>query len=638
MSENLKVPVPIQRLSAEFAAASLDREKRTADLVWYSGATVMRGGFFSEPHLLTLSMDPAHVRMGRLSGGKAPVLNAHSDFELQDIIGVVETAMIDGGLGKATIRFSAREQVKPIVQDVQDGIIRNASVGARIHKMKDVSKEDDAKKSYLAVDWEPLEISLVPIGADPNAGFQAGSKEEFTEAEIISADGCLQTAAFAAQEKTKMENLEGKRDSKAVANADAEEIRKIGLALKTEEAFTDGLISAGANLETARRAIIDRRAAISEGEPQVRSVHAEVTRDVADGLTGRMSDALHSRLTGKVPSDAAREWVGTRLSDMARELCVARGIRVMSRDAGSIIKLALSHSTSDFPNLLQGTGQRILLDGYRSAEAAIKRVCRRSTVVDFRAKAILRLGEAPKLLKVPESGEITSGTRAEAKESYRAFTYGRMFSISRESLVNDDLGAFGDFFAAFGQAAAAMEAQVLIDLLAANSGAGPTMEDTNPLFDATNHGNKATSGGAISDTTLGAARLALRTAKGLDAETIIEVAPRSLLVPAAIENTAEKYLALLYPAQASNVNPFAGGRLELLVEPRLDGVSATRWYLFGDPALAPVLEYSYLAGGPEGPQIEQRPGWDVLGIEFRAYEDFGAGAIGYRGAYANDGA
>jgi hypothetical protein len=201
--------------------------------------------------------------------------------------------------------------------------------------------------------------------------------------------------------------------------------------------------------------------------------------------------------------------------------------------------------------------------------------------------------------------------------------------------VNDDLGAFADFVRAYGVAAASLEAQVLVDLLVGAAGVGPTMSDGKALFHS-GHGNLAGSGGAIGDTTLSAARLALRTMKGLDGETIIEVSPKYLVVPAKQETLAQKYLASITPATAATVNPFAGA-LELIVDPRLDGHDDKRWYLFGSPELAPVLEYSYLADA-NGPQVESRPGWEVLGQEIRCVLDFGAGALDWRGAFADPGA
>jgi len=608
------------QLSAELAPAK-EESARTAILTWYTGATVQRRGW-DGPYLLTLSMKPEHVRMERLASGKAPLLNSHSDYSLKDVIGIVESADLTG---HAKIRFSNRPEVDPIWQDVQDGIIRNASVGAAIHKLQDTSKDGSKTKSFLAVDWEPMEVSLVPIGADPNAGF-ADDHE----------DNLQQLRAIAQKGETMSEQLTAGANA-GVSQNDADQIRQIGMATDMHKDFVEGAIAAGISVERARKIFIDERARLgNEIEIHTHCGDISLIRDKGDTIRAQMENAMFARMTGTAPSDSGREYMGARLSDMAADLLRSRGLRVTSRNPAEIIRLAITHTTSDFPYLLQGTGQRVLLARYQTAQSAIKRLARQSTVNDFRVKSLLRLGEAPKLIQVPESGEITHGTRAEVKESYRAYTYGRLFSLSREALINDDLSAFADFLSAFGQSAASLEAQILVDLLAQNGGAGPTMEDGKALFH-TDHGNLAGSGAAISDMTLAAARLALRTTTGIDGETIIETAPRYLLVPAALETAAEKYLATLYPAQASNVNPFAGGKLELAVEPRLDsGVDAYRWWVFGDPSISPVLEYAYLEG-QEGPKVESRAGWEQLGIEFRCYEDFGAGAIGYRGAFCNPG-
>jgi len=220
---------------------------------------------------------------------------------------------------------------------------------------------------------------------------------------------------------------------------------------------------------------------------------------------------------------------------------------------------------------------------------------------------------------------VTSGTRGEAMESYRLYTYGRIFSITREALINDDLGAFADFAGAYVRSAANLEGQLLVDLIVSN----PAMHDTVALFHA-DHFNLAAAPGAISDTTLAAARLGLRTQKDLDGVTVIETAPKYLVVPAALESLAEKFLAGIYPAQAANVNPFSG-KLELIVVPQLDASSATQWYVWGDPSIAPSIEYSYLDG--VGFSVETKQGWDILGTDFRAVLDYGVGAIGWRGCW-----
>jgi hypothetical protein len=175
--------IPMQRLQAELTAVK-GGDGYTAKLKWYTGATVTRRSW-DGTYLLTLSMKPAHVRMDRLKSGKSPLLNSHSDWSLKDVIGIVESADLKGD---ASIRFSRRADVDPIRQDVQDGIIRNASVGAAIYKLKDVTEKDEdgneKQKAYLAIDWEPMEVSLVPIGADPNAGLRMQFEDESKSSDV----------------------------------------------------------------------------------------------------------------------------------------------------------------------------------------------------------------------------------------------------------------------------------------------------------------------------------------------------------------------------------------------------------------------------------------------------------------------
>lgn len=173
--------------------------------------------------------------------------------------------------------------------------------------------------------------------------------------------------------------------------------------------------------------------------------------------------------------------------------------------------------------------------------------------------------------------------------------------------------------------AAAFEAQILADLVNDN----PAMADSVAVFHS-DHGNtdSATSGGdTVEDflTDIAAARLAMRGQTGLDGE-IIDVSPWAVLVPPALETTAEKALAKIAATRAADANPFSA--LRLIVEPRL--TSNSRWFVVADPARIDGLEYAHLAGAP-GPQVETRIGWDVDGVEFKCRLDFGAGWLDWRG-------
>jgi hypothetical protein len=160
--------VPMQSRVAAVQTASA--ESRTAELVWTTGARVLRADWWTgEKYTEELSLDSAAVRMERMQLG-APLLDAHGTWSVEDVIGVVEKAWLEPGAGRAIVRFSKRADVEPILADVVDGILRNVSVGYFVHQYRDVTEKGDVMRRLLAIDWEPAELSLVPVGADPKAG------------------------------------------------------------------------------------------------------------------------------------------------------------------------------------------------------------------------------------------------------------------------------------------------------------------------------------------------------------------------------------------------------------------------------------------------------------------------------------
>ncbi len=118
------------------------------------------------------------------------------------------------------------------------------------------------------------------------------------------------------------------------------------------------------------------------------------------------------------------------------------------------------HTTSDFPVLLQNAGDRVLRDAYQSAETPLKLLARRRSAVDFRPMTSTQLSEAPRPLEVGEAGNIKYGSRSESKEVGTVKTYARLFSVSRNALINDDLNAFGNSARDWGRSAAETEADL----------------------------------------------------------------------------------------------------------------------------------------------------------------------------------
>lgn len=413
----------------------------------------------------------------------------------------------------------------------------------------------------------------------------------------------------------------------ALDGVDGGQIRSMVKTAGLESAFADELIDDNVTVERARSMVFDRLAQRSDAMP----TDGRLGYGQPDSQTARMAEALAARFGGPPPTSGAREFMHMRAVDMARHCLEQRGVPTRMLSANQIVLRAITTTSSDFPELLTATGNRLLRNGYDSYQGGVRRICRESTAPDFRAKSKLQLGEAPELLLVGEAGEVTHGAMVESKTSYSLATYARIFNLSRQALVNDDLGAFGELAGRLGRAAAEFIAAQLATKLTSN----PVMAyDSVTLFHA-DHGNLGTTG-AISITTLTEALRLMRLQKGLDGVTPIDVTPKYLVVPAALEVLARQYVAQINAQTTSAVNPFSA-QLDVVVDPRMDAVSVTAWYLAADPNAIDTIEYSFLEGEP-GPQIETRAGFDVEGVEMKVRLDFGSAALDHRGLFKNAGA
>jgi len=621
-----------ERLEARFEAlAPADRDERTATLTWYTGAAVRRYDARG-PFEMRFSMEPGAVRMGRLASGSAPLLNGHRDFTVDDVIGVITRAWIENGQGKASVRFSKRADVDPIWQDVQDGILRNASMGVAIHAVQDVTPQGAEMRQVLVTDWEPEEVSLVPVGADPGAGFRferaTGPQEQKMDETIVTATG------EEARDELKI-NLDAERQAAALAErARIREIEKVGRTLGLDATLVSQHVEAGTPVEDFRKLALDELAKLSEATP-IRSAAAVVTRDETETRRAGITAALLHRYDPAVfplKDELGRDWAGQTLLDLARECLETSGTRTRRMPRHEIAKLALS--TSDFPSILADVANKTLRQAYEAYPRTFLPFSRRRSAVDFKNINAVQLGEAPSLMKVNEKGEFTHGSIAESKETYKLATYGRIVSITRQTIINDDLSAFTRIPAGFGVAAATLESDTVWGIITSN----PAMGDGVTLFHA-NHANLNTgAGSALALAGLGAGMAAMAKQKGLDGVTVLNVQPRYLVVPVALQLTAFQMIAPnLAPAKSADLVPDYIRALTPIAEPRLDAASTTAWYLFASPDQIDTIEYAYLEG-QDGVYIETRQGFDVDGVEIKARLDFGAKAIDWRGLQKNAGA
>ena len=572
-----------------FAPGTLDLEAGTVDVNLTTGAPVQRGS-----HLEVLAIGPENVEFAP----RIPLLDSHRQTSIADIKGSVSNIRFEPGAVVATLNISDPSALAAVAR----GDVTGVSIGYRVKKWSPDRRDPKSGKIIrTAVLFEIVEASLVAVPADANATIRSYPVEE---------DDIIEAPAGAEMTSDQPE---------AITRAQATVIARAANLANPDQFVADVTTAGFSQQETRSLALQQQR----ERSISVSTIRVGPSGDDPEVVLERRAEAMAYRAGGPEPSEAARQYVNHTLLDEARlslRMAGVTGISTMGRE--EIFTRALN-GTSDFPALLLGTGNRMLMPAYQAAQSPLKQLARQTTATDFRAKATIRFGNFPKLKEVTEHGEITSVSTTEATESYAIKTFGATAGVTRKALINDDLGAFGRVMGELGRAAAETEADQLVALLTGN----PVMEDGNALFSAA-HGNLSATGAAPDVDSLSAARLALRRQTGLDGVSPISATPKFILAAPELETTFEKLLAELAAAKVDDQNPFSG-KMTLLIEPRLSGDD---WYVFADPAMLPVLEYAYLSSA-QGPQIASRDGWEVLGREFRVVLDFGCGAVDWRGAY-----
>lgn len=664
--------LPLLTRAAELVPASFNEEARTVEVIWSTGARVRRYGFF-DTYDEELSLDRGAVRLERLNAG-GPFLADHK-ASVGSVLGSVVpgSVAIEKGRAVAAIRLTQRQDAAGIVSDIRAGHIKAVSVGYRVHKYE-ITESDSGPDLYRAVDWEPLEISAVPLGADPGAGFR--SAEAVNPCIVIRTDAPKAAATAAtkeadmADENARAETTDGAEVKNANQNGSVPETRGDNVSavdpamadqvraqeqerittiaglvdrFKLERSLADDLIKRNVSVADARKVILDKlaeRDARGVGHSQVSmpagGLDATVTRREA------LAEAiLHRAQPQAFPmTDRAREYRGMRLIDVARDCLETAGTRTRGMTPNEIAYTATRssglQSTSDFPLILAAVAGKRLRQAYAGTPRTFTMWARGVTATDFKPMYPTQVGNFPALKPVMEGAEFSYGSIAEGRESYQLATYGRIVALTRQAIINDDLRAFDRALGTAGQRAADLESAIVYNVLLANA----NLADGTALFHA-NHGNVGTAG-VISETSWSEAwekmtqQKDLGDATGADKE-YIDARPRFALVPPgqrAIE--ARKMIAATTPAKSADVNPFTGA-LQVIEEPRLFKTGGPQpWYLAADPNLVDTVEFAHLEGQTE-PFLDQRAGFEVDGVEIKVRHDFAAKALDFRGLFYNAG-
>jgi hypothetical protein len=311
-----------------------------------------------------------------------------------------------------------------------------------------------------------------------------------------------------------------------------------------------------------------------------------------------------------------------------------RHFKVTRGNIGSVLQAAFS--TIEVSGILSNTANKHLIDAFNAVDQTWKLIAARSPVSDFKEVTHYALTGDLKFEEVGADGELKHGTLGELSYSNKARTYGRILSITRQDIINDDLGAFARIPAKLGRGSALKVNEVFWKEFFADNG----------TFYTTARKNYATGAGtALSISAIGAGLALWMTQKDAD-KNPLGTKPSILLV------TPTDYLNAKTYAEDANIqgstaaaptrNPIAGENLKVVTSPYMSdseyGNSTTHWFLIANPSDIPLIEFVSLDGAEE-PVIETAEAdFNTLGIQMRGYYDFGVKKQEYRAGQKQKGA
>lgn len=569
-----------------------------------------------------LSHDAEAVDLSRLQEIGVVLFNHDRDR----VIGRVLDVRLDETTRKlrATIQFDEDEESERIYQKVRSGTLRGVSVGYAVDVWESVEAGAKSRNGRftgpceVATRWMPYELSVVSVPADATVGVGRSYIENGDgDMDEQNKDNGVKTQdPVTVQPDTGVQpDTEAARQA-AVAEERAR-VREIGTMCRQFGVDDAPYINDGMSVEAVRAAILDKLAQERKAQP------VTVQVDEMDKFRAAATDGLAMRAGMAVENSApgAEEFRGKRMIRLAAE-CVERelGKSTHAMDDETIVREALT-GTGAFPGILSNVAHKSMAQAYQSAPTTYQLWTAHGSNSDFKDAPRYRLSEADTLEKLNESGEFKASGITESMAKTSVATYGRMFSITRQAIINDDMGALQQIPAIYGASARRMINKMVYKLLKAN----PTIEG-DPLF-SNNHNTLHVVD--ISIEGLAKMKAAMAKQKNIAGLEYLNIQPAFLICPVELEVQAAQLISSVVDPTKANAtpNPFAN-KMTVISEPELEDAKA--FYLAAAAGVAPTIEVTSLNGNLT-PTMERAEQFDTLGIKWRIYMDVGVNLLDYRG-------
>lgn len=382
------------------------------------------------------------------------------------------------------------------------------------------------------------------------------------------------------------------------------------------------LADASCSVEKAREQLLNTVAQQQNPEPSntvnMQHIHAGNGNIVGDSVRASVMARA-----GYQDYEKDNAYNSMTLRELARASLTERGIGVATYNPMQMIGMAFTHSTSDFGNILLDVANKAILLGWEENDETFEKWTKKGQLSDFKTAHRVGLGAFPSLRQVREGAEYKYVTLGDKGETIALATYGELFSITRQAIINDDMNMLTDVPMKFGRAAKATVGDLVYAVLIDNE----KMSDKKALFSA-DHKNMITGGMDVE--TISAGRTAMRQQK--EGERTLNIRPAFMLVPTTLETQAIQVVksgsVKGADVNANIINPVRD-LAEIIAEPRLDDASEKDWYMASRQG-SDTIEVAYL-NGIDVPYIDQLEGFTSDGVTTKVRIDAGVAPVDYRG-------
>lgn len=627
----------------------------------------------------------------RASGDVIPALRDH---KLDQEIGHIPTIDNNGQqLKVAGVLSSTSEHQRRVVEAAKNGFAWQASIGADFNSSDFQPVESGRTVTvngqlfngpiYVARGGVLREVSFVSIGNDPGTAVNVAATyggnsmfEEYLKTLGINPEGLTDAGRAALETQFKASAGAGvvtetetattstatepvvvtataqidHSAARAVAKAETQRIAAIqklaashpSFAAQAEKAIDDGTEARDFELLVLRAArptgpaihvhAGHDGASLKPVVLQAAAMQALGATNLDKSFSAQDLDAAHRAFKGRM----GLQELLTNCALKAGWHGAAGGFRANTREI-----LRAAFSSTEASDILSNVANKFLLEAYSHVESAWQQIASIRSVPDFKTATSYRLIGNMDFEEVAPDGKLKHGKIADKSYTNSVDTYGRMFSITRKDLINDDLGALQNIPAQIGRGGALKLNDVFWTEFIA--GDGTFWHTSHSTTGDTGNSNKTT--GAFASSTLATAEALFMMQVDTNGRPIA-VMPRKLLVPPALYRKAlELMTSSTFVSGNTTKEPSANtfvGAYDIVTSTYLQnssyGNSSVIYYLLADPRDLPVIEVAFL-NGQQTPTVEEvEVDSDMLGMSFRGYFDFGVAKQDYRGGVKSTGA